>query len=148
MSEATTGNLNDGRSFEERVFARFDSLDARFDSLDKRVEALETQGKNRALDTKPIWERALAEIGGLSTQLRELKSELGDVKFELSEVKKELGEVKKELNEVKDRVTALEDATTLMGRKIEILNQDLTTLRAKQYGQELRIEKLESKNPS
>ena len=42
--------------------ARFDVMegrfDARFDSLDVRLQTLEA----RALDTKPIWERALAEI--------------------------------------------------------------------------------------
>lgn len=72
MSEERTRDLPDKRSFEERVFARFDAMDARFnamnarfdamdarlDRLDARVQALEA----RALDTKPIWERALAEI--------------------------------------------------------------------------------------
>ena len=76
MSEAHTANLPDTRPFEERVFAqfdamnarldtlkatfeaRFDAVDARLDCLDVRVHALEA----RALDTKPIWERALAAI--------------------------------------------------------------------------------------
>jgi hypothetical protein len=69
MNEEFTRELPDKRSFEERVFARFDSIDARFDTmearfdkrfdgLDNRVQALEA----KALDTKPIWERALAEI--------------------------------------------------------------------------------------
>jgi len=69
MSEERTRNLSDTRSFEERVFARFDTMEARFqarfdavdarlDGLDTRVQALEA----RALDTKPIWERALAAI--------------------------------------------------------------------------------------
>ncbi len=38
--------------------ARFDSVDARLAGLDTRVQALEA----KAYDTKPIWERALAEI--------------------------------------------------------------------------------------
>ena len=76
MNEVRTHEFPDNRSFEERVFARFDSMDARvgameirlesrfdrvdarLDGLDIRVHALEA----RALDTKPIWERALAEI--------------------------------------------------------------------------------------
>jgi septal ring factor EnvC (AmiA/AmiB activator) len=41
----------DSRSFEGRVFARFDDLDARL----QKSEA-------RAFDTKPIWEQALKEI--------------------------------------------------------------------------------------
>jgi len=51
MNEESTRELPDKRSFEERVFARFDVIDT-------RLQALEA----RALDTKPIWERALAEI--------------------------------------------------------------------------------------
>ena len=72
MSEDRTRDLPDNRSFEERVFARFDAMESRFDTiearfdavdvrlagLDTRVQALEA----RAYDTKPIWERALAEI--------------------------------------------------------------------------------------
>jgi 3-dehydroquinate dehydratase len=69
MIEGPTRNPSDTRSFEERVFARFDTMEARFearfdavearlDALDSRVQALEA----RALDTKPIWERALAAI--------------------------------------------------------------------------------------
>ncbi len=76
MSEERTTNLSDNRTFEDRVFARldaietrfearfnaidkrFDGVDARLDGIDSRVQALET----KALDTKPIWERALVEI--------------------------------------------------------------------------------------
>lgn len=89
MNEDLSRDLS-GRSFEERVFARFDSLDARHDSLDAHVKAMELRFEarfdriearldrvetrlegldirvhaleSRALDTKPIWERALAEI--------------------------------------------------------------------------------------
>ena len=80
MSEEHTRDLHDGRSFEERVFVRFDAIESqfnrRFDGLDQRVESLnegvrslddrvrsvETQAEKRSLETKPIWERALAEI--------------------------------------------------------------------------------------
>jgi chromosome segregation ATPase len=115
VSEDTTQNMPDGRSFEERVFARFDSLDA-------RIQALESQAERRALETKPIWERALAEIG---------------------EVKVELGEVKIELGEVKERLGALEELTKPMLRKIDLLNRDMLTLRAEQIGLENRLDKLE-----
>ena len=58
MSEEATLNLPDGRSFEERVFARFDAIDASLRDLDARMQRLEA----RAYDTKPIWEQALKEI--------------------------------------------------------------------------------------
>ena len=100
MSEDPTLDLPDNRSFEERVFARFDAMEsrfhvmesrfdamesrfdtmesrfdtmearfdtmeARFDAVDARLAGLDTRVQvleARAYDTKPIWERALAEI--------------------------------------------------------------------------------------
>lgn len=44
------------------MFARFDAIDARLQAFDTRLLSLETQVERRALETKPIWERALAEI--------------------------------------------------------------------------------------
>lgn len=48
-------------SMDERLNnmdARLDRMDTRLDSMDERLGKLEA----RAYDTKPIWERALAEI--------------------------------------------------------------------------------------
>jgi chromosome segregation ATPase len=116
MSEEHTQNMSDGRSFEERVFARFDAMDARFDAVDARLdavearldtfdarlEALESQAERRALETKPIWERALSEI-------LELKQGLSNVE-----------------------------------RKIDVLSRDIVQVRADQVRVENRLEKLES----
>jgi chromosome segregation ATPase len=142
MSEDTTRDLP-SRSFEERVFGRFDSLDrnlvsfnarldARFDSLEGRIEALESQAERRALETKPIWERALAE--------------LGEVKLELGEVKGELGEVKDRLGAVEGRLGALEDLTRPLLRKVDTLTKDVMTVRSEQLGLEDRLEKLDPGN--
>ncbi len=110
-----------GRPFEERVFVRFDSLDARFDSMETRVNAMEMRSEARfdrvearldgldnrvqalearALETKPIWERALTEI---------------------LEVKK-----------------GVED----LNRKIDVLNQDVLQVRADQRRVEKRMDGL------
>lgn len=65
MSEDPTQNLPDSRSFEERIFARFDAMDARFDAIDTRLNDMDSRLQaleRKAYDTKPIWERALAEI--------------------------------------------------------------------------------------
>jgi hypothetical protein len=55
-----TAEKNGGRSFGERVFARFDSLDARLGKLEAKQ-----------YDTKPIWERALAEIAQARQEARQ-----------------------------------------------------------------------------
>jgi hypothetical protein len=77
MSEENTQNMQDGRSFEERVFARFDALDA-------RLQRLESEAERRALETKPIWERALAEILEMQQGLNEFRGEVNDALRDLS----------------------------------------------------------------
>jgi chromosome segregation ATPase len=86
MSDEKTHNLTDGRSFEERIFARFDALDARMDRIETRMDRIETRLDSvearlndmdtrlqsleaKSYDTKPIWERALAEILALGEKL-------------------------------------------------------------------------------
>ena len=69
MSEETTHDLPDRRSFEERVFARFDAVDAGLRDLNVRVQRLESESERRAVETKPIWERALAEIGAVKQEV-------------------------------------------------------------------------------
>ncbi|HVG29766.1 MAG TPA: hypothetical protein VM864_08725 [Pyrinomonadaceae bacterium] len=48
MSEQPTHETPDARSFEERVFARFDALDARMNTLAEKVD-------RRLQETRPIW---------------------------------------------------------------------------------------------
>src|SRR5437762_2806061 len=108
MSEERTRDLPDNRSFEERVFARFDAMearsearfeaiDARFEAIDARFEAMEARFDARfnaidkrlenldsrvqaleakALDTKPIWERALAEILAVKERVLSIERKL------------------------------------------------------------------------
>ena len=141
MSEDRTRDLPDNRSFEERVFARFDgmevgfdsmearftafdarfdamdvrfdAMEARFDAVDARLAALDTRVQvleAKAYDTKPIWERALAEIL----------------------------EVKQGVVEVKERVENVE-------RKFDVLIQDMMQLRGDQRRVESQFDALKSK---
>ena len=120
MSTDTTKNLPNGPSFEERVFARFDSLDARMASMEARQERMEVRLERmearldemdrrlhvleeKAYDTRPIWERAIAEI----LELRE-------------------------------------DVHTI-DRKFNIITRDSITLRAEQSRLEDRMDKFDSK---
>ena len=108
MSEERTRDLPDNRSFEERVFARFDRIearldamearfDARFDALDSRVQALES----KALDTKPIWEQALVEIV-------EVREGVYDIKRKFEIVTEHLIQVRADQRRVEKRMDALE----------------------------------------
>jgi hypothetical protein len=72
MSKERTKEINDPRSCEERVFARFDTVDQRFDRMEIRITSLE----DKRYDTKPIWERALAEISETNRAIQEFRSEV------------------------------------------------------------------------
>lgn len=77
MNEEPTQDMPDGRSFEDRVFARFDALDA-------RLTRLKDEAERRAFETKPIWERALAEILEVCQGLNEFRREVNDALRDLS----------------------------------------------------------------
>ncbi|HKP71593.1 MAG TPA: hypothetical protein VJT82_01565 [Pyrinomonadaceae bacterium] len=96
MSKEPTRNMPDadGRSFEERVFARFDSLDSTLRDLDARLQKLEA----RAYDTKPIWEQALKEI--METR-RELSKRLDRIEAIAHETRADL-------RDAEDRIEKLE----------------------------------------
>ena len=88
MNEEPTKNLS-GRSFEERVFARFDAMDERFNAMDTRFDATNARLErleSRSYDTKPIWERALKEIADTRAELAEVKKELVDMRREFTQM--------------------------------------------------------------
>ena len=97
MSNDTTQNLPNGPSFEERVFARFDALDARLAKIEERQERMEARlddidqrlqvVEKKAYDTKPIWERALAEILELREDVHTLDRKFNIINSELMTLK-------------------------------------------------------------
>jgi predicted secreted Zn-dependent protease len=95
MSDENTQNMNGSRSFEERVFARLDSIDA-------RLQSLENQAERRALETKPIWERALQEI--METR-RELSRRLDRIEAIAHETRADL-------RDAEDRIERLESKSS------------------------------------
>ncbi len=98
MSEETTQNISnaDGRSFEERVFARFDAIDSGLRDLDARLQKLEA----RAYDTKPIWEQALKEImetrRELSKRLDRIEAIVHETRADLRDAEDRIGKLESE----------------------------------------------------
>jgi FtsZ-binding cell division protein ZapB len=72
MSEEITQNVSDPRPFEERVLTLLDSMNT-------RLRILEEQSERRAMDTKPIWERALAEILEVKEKVSNLDEKVSNV---------------------------------------------------------------------
>ncbi|MCA1565241.1 MAG: hypothetical protein LC803_06335 [Acidobacteria bacterium] len=107
MSEETAQNISDGdrRSFEERVFARFDALDSSVRDLDSNMRDIDARLQKlgtRAYDTKPIWEQALKEI--VETR-RELSKRLDRIEAIAHETHADL-------RDAEDRIGKLESEPT------------------------------------
>ena len=108
MDNDVTEDLGGKRTFEERIFARFDALDNRLlkiegqmYSLDGRVQDLEARG----YDTKPIWENALKEILEGRREVKEFKPEVTKRLDQIQAV--QLGN-RADIREIEDRLEKLE----------------------------------------
>ncbi len=98
MSDDSTNKLPDAVSFEERVFARFDSLDARMTSVETTLEA-------KAYDTKPIWERALAEILGTREDVANLARKVDVLGLDLIQMRADMRHVETRLDAVERKAS-------------------------------------------
>lgn len=130
MSDNPTRETPDTRSFEERVFARFDALDARIDrfetriegkldaldgrltslevkvdALDGRLTTLEEKVDSRLRETRPIWE-------GMQVDLTKVKDDVKEVKYTLKAIHKEMLRVHTNQEELDERVEKLESQRT------------------------------------
>lgn len=101
MNEEPTKHLPDRQSFEERVFARFDAFDARLDTVDARLEKLES----RAYDTKPIWERALAKIMEMDSEVSEIKAKVGVIGTKVTVIETDVAVMKTSYASIRNELT-------------------------------------------
>jgi chromosome segregation ATPase len=144
MSDNPTRETHDSRSFEERVFARFDSLDARMDRFESRLGSIEN--KVDALDARVS--RVEAKVDALDSRLTTLEEKVDSrlretrpiweaVQTHLENVEARLGGVESELGELKKEVKAVADGVML-------LHEDNLRIRIDQRDLRERVTKLES----
>jgi len=126
MDEEPTQNLSETRSFEERVFMRFDAVDSRLERLE-----------SRSYDTKPIWERALKEI-------HETRIELGEVKAGLAGVKTDVAGLKSDVTGLKTDVAGLKTDVSDLKTDVAGLKTDVSGLKTDVSG--LKTDVSEMKN--
>lgn len=100
MSQEITRDFDGARSFEERVFARFDGIEEYLRNIDARVQVLESRG----YDTKPIWERALKEILETRVQLKETRDELKETSVGLKDLRYDLNTFKRDVTARLDEI--------------------------------------------
>ncbi|MDT7687660.1 MAG: hypothetical protein QOE46_419 [Acidobacteriota bacterium] len=101
MSDNPTRETTDSRSFEERVFARFDTLDTRMDRHESRLVTLEDKVDARLRETRPIWEAMQAD-------LESIKGEVKDINRGVKILHKDILRVRVDQEELSERVEKLE----------------------------------------
>lgn len=98
-----TQSLPDTRSFEERVFARFDAMDARFDSMDTRLTTLEEKVDARLRETRPIWESMKQQLTEMATRMAAMEKTLDDIRLRLNELYRDSYEMRGRIGRLEER---------------------------------------------
>jgi len=142
MNEEPTQNFSETRSFEERVFMRFDAVDARLERLE-----------SRSYDTKPIWERALKEIHETRIELGDVKAGLAGVKTDVTGLKTDVTGLKTDMAGLKNDMAGLKNEFSDAKREVRrqvTKRLDQIQVYQLEYREDIRdayerIEKLETK---
>lgn len=123
MSDNPTQEMPDSRSFEERVFARFDSLDSRMssvegrlasvenkvDALDGRLTTLEEKVDTRLRETRPLWEAVQARLDGIEVRLGSIEKEVKELRHGVELLHEDNLRIRIDQRETRGRVEALNE---------------------------------------
>ena len=101
MSDNPTREIPDSRSFEERVFARFDTLDLRITTLEDKVDS-------RLRDTRPIWEAMQADLANVKDDLASVKSDVKVISRNVMLLHEDTLRMRGDQRELLERVEKLE----------------------------------------
>ena len=73
----------------------------RLDSMDERLQTLEQHADRQAIETKPIWEQALAEILEVKESVRSLERKFD---LEMRVINEDRRRTKVEIEDLRDRI--------------------------------------------
>ncbi|HEY6246881.1 MAG TPA: hypothetical protein VIX17_23210 [Pyrinomonadaceae bacterium] len=167
MSEDKTKEMNDSKSFEARVFARFDGVDERFERIEGRlvnVEITISKLEARQYDTKPIWEQVLAAVVEINARLDKMDLRFDGIDARLDKMDLRFDGIDARLDKMDARFdgtdarldkmdlrfdqqdTVLDNGFRNVERKMDVLNKYFLETRADQRYLDDRLEKLESQS--
>ena len=155
-----TQNLNGPRSFEDRVFARFDAIDSRFDSMEARQNSMDSRldSMDSRLDSVDACLERLeendiktnAQFEAINTRLDRLEINAEryakDTKPIWERALSEIVDVNHKVGVLQQTVTLIQKDIMLVNRKLDVLNKDVLHVRAQQSDNEERLNRLESQN--
>jgi hypothetical protein len=101
MSDNPTQQTPDSRPFEERVFARFDTLDVRITTLEEKVDS-------RLRETRPIWEAMQADLSKVKDDVMEIKRGVKLIHRDIFKIRVDQEEWEERSDKLDERVEKLE----------------------------------------
>ena len=115
MSTDDTRKLPDGFDI---IIARLDlfeqAMSSHFASFEQRLIALEEKAERQAMETKPIWEQALAEIAETRAEMRE---RFDKVETEVRETNHRMRALNNHLLDMAGRQESLEERVDKLDRQ-------------------------------
>ncbi|HEX6186190.1 MAG TPA: hypothetical protein VFZ44_20035 [Pyrinomonadaceae bacterium] len=140
MSDNPTREIPDSRSFEERVFARFDALDehidrfesrieGKVDTLDGRLTTLEGKVDSRLRETRPIWEGVLARLTSIESELPRLiriDERLGSLETEMRHVRRTMRALHEDVVRTRGEQVGMDDDIGKLNERVEKLESQST----------------------
>ena len=148
MSEDKTKEMNGSKSFEERVFERFERIEGRLVNVEIKISKLE----ERQYDTKPIWEQALAAIAEINSRLASMDARFDAIDARFDAIDARFDAIDARFDRVDSRFDKLEtdmdDGFRRVARKMEVLNDSFLEMQADQRYLDRRLEKIEAQENS
>jgi chromosome segregation ATPase len=138
MNEDRTKETNDSRSFQDRVFARFDTIDDRFERVEMRIGKLE----DRQYDTKPIWERALAAIAETN---KVMLAGFSDFRGQLELINARLDAMDGRLDAMDGRLDSIDDRLNSMDTRFDSMDARFDSMDARFDAMDARFDSMDAK---
>jgi len=141
MSEDKTKEMNGSKTFEERVFERFERIEGRLVNVEIKINKLE----ERQYDTKPIWEQVLAAIAEINSRLASMDGRFDAMDARFDAIDARFDRVDSRFDKLE---TDMDDGFRRVARKMEVLNDSFLEMQADQRYLDRRLEKIEAQENS
>jgi chromosome segregation ATPase len=92
----------------QSIESRIDRLESRLDDFERWLDSLEKKVDERLYDTRPIWERVVADVAQLQDGQNQIKKSVGHVERKLSVITDTLVDIRADYKDIDKRVYAVE----------------------------------------
>lgn len=75
----------------QNLDTRVDKVEQRLARVEQRLDALEHKVEERLYDTRPIWQKVVADIGQLKEGQNRLESDVREIKVSVREINRRMG---------------------------------------------------------